>query len=276
MNSKVFFGSLWHRREAPLPHEFRYPIVTFGIDLAELDTLDSWAPLLGYHHRAIFRIRDADYLSHLKGSIREKLHQVIASQLALSPPARTTLVTMPRYGGYVFNPVSFFVSTDVDGALHSIVVEVNNTFGETHLYPLKPASPGVRLPVTFTAEKRFFVSPFFDTHGDYQFSLSSCGDTLALELVLVRDGIRVFRGCLEASGITLSKRALAGVLLRSPLSLWMAIPRIQWQALLLLWRAKVPVFRKPQPSDPNTIRSEQRLMHRLRLWVLQYLERRNV
>lgn len=275
MNSQIFYGTLWHRRELPRVHEFRYPLITFGIDLSELDALDRWAPLFGYRHQALFGIRDADYLSHLGGSIQEKLHQVISSQLALPPPAKTILVTMPRFAGYVFNPVSFYVSSYTDGALHSIVVEVNNTFGETHLYPLKPQTIGEHLPARFTAAKRFFVSPFFDSQGEYQFLLSNCSKELAVELHLFRDGARVFSGSLRATGVPLTKRALAGVLLKSPLSIWMAIPRIQWQALWLLWRAKVPVFRKPDPTDPNTIRSEQGIVHRVRLWILQCLRREN-
>ena len=44
------------------------------------------------------------------------------------------LVTMPALLGYAFNPVSFYYGRDARNALRLIVCEVNNTFGESHLY----------------------------------------------------------------------------------------------------------------------------------------------
>ncbi|KAF0517369.1 DUF1365 domain-containing protein [Gigaspora margarita] len=43
---------------------------------------------------------------------------------------------MPRFFGYTFNPVSFYYCYDIIDALKIIVLEVNNTFGEKHLYIL--------------------------------------------------------------------------------------------------------------------------------------------
>lgn len=55
------------------------------------------------------------------------------------------LLTQCRVLGYVFNPISMFYCHDVHGALATVVAEVNNTFGERHLYLLdgrKNASTG--------------------------------------------------------------------------------------------------------------------------------------
>ena len=38
--------------------------------------------------------------------------------------------------GYVFNPVSFWVCHDAPAPSRAVLVEVNNTFGETHHYLL--------------------------------------------------------------------------------------------------------------------------------------------
>ncbi len=44
---------------------------------------------------------------------------------------------MPRFLGYAFNPISIFHCYDKNNYLKVIILEVNNTFGEKHLYVLK-------------------------------------------------------------------------------------------------------------------------------------------
>ena len=50
---------------------------------------------------------------------------------------RITLVTNLRVLGYVFNPASFYLCRDPDGALQVVIVEVHNTHRERHLYTLR-------------------------------------------------------------------------------------------------------------------------------------------
>lgn len=49
------------------------------------------------------------------------------------------LITAPKFLGYSFNPVSFWYLYSVDNELTAIIAEVNNTFGERHIYLLKPS-----------------------------------------------------------------------------------------------------------------------------------------
>ena len=53
-----------------------------------------------------------------------------------------TLITSLRVLGYVFNPASFFLCRDARGILRVVIVEVHNTFGERHLYTLRPEREG--------------------------------------------------------------------------------------------------------------------------------------
>ena len=46
------------------------------------------------------------------------------------------MVTTPRFLRYAFNPVSFHYCYNKNNELKVIVLEVNNTFGEKHLYVL--------------------------------------------------------------------------------------------------------------------------------------------
>jgi Protein of unknown function (DUF1365) len=47
------------------------------------------------------------------------------------------LITAPRFMGYSFNPVSFWYLYSKDRELTSMILEVNNTFDERHMYFLK-------------------------------------------------------------------------------------------------------------------------------------------
>jgi DUF1365 family protein len=88
------------------------------------------------------------------------------------------LITMPRILGYVFNPVSFWVVPDRDGNVIGVICEVNNTFGERHIYicshPQGRDAGQVVLPSdVLEAKKIFHVSPFLQREGGYKFRFSS-------------------------------------------------------------------------------------------------------
>ena len=82
------------------------------------------------------------------------------------------LMTQPRFLGFWFNPVSFWMVLRGD-ALLAVIAEVNNTFGQRHSYlchlpGFAPVGPADRLD----ADKVFHVSPFQDVAGRYEFRFS--------------------------------------------------------------------------------------------------------
>jgi cyclopropane-fatty-acyl-phospholipid synthase len=177
---------------------------------------------------------------------------------------------MPRLFGYVFNPVSFFIAFDAQDRVIGCVTQVNNTFGEAHIYPLV-CTPSV-MPVCWRFPKKFFVSPFFDTQGEYEVVVKSEGRMLSIQVDLHRDESLVFSASLEGAAYSLSRRSLVTTLLRYPFSVVLTMPRIHVQALVLFFKAKATPFDKPRPSDPYTIRSQQNTIHRVRLWFLSVLK----
>ncbi|KAL1610074.1 hypothetical protein SLS60_001739 [Paraconiothyrium brasiliense] len=75
------------------------------------------------------------------------------------------LVTAPRFFGYSFNPASFWYIYNRDHQLTRMITEVNNTFGERHLYLLDGSSP--TSPVTTPAEEDLVPTPPKATFADY-------------------------------------------------------------------------------------------------------------
>ncbi len=83
---------------------------------------------------------------------------------------RVLLVAQPRVLGFLFNPVSFWLIVDQTDDLRAVIAEVNNTYGQRHSYlcahdDLRP----IRFSDTLTTKKVFYVSPFQDVSGRYDF-----------------------------------------------------------------------------------------------------------
>ncbi len=253
MKSRLYIASAMHARYAPVPHRFRYPVFTFAFDLDELPQLDREVRGFGHNRRALVSLHDGDYLRG-EGTIRERLMRFLREADCDDGIARVELLTMPRMFGHVFNPVSFHYCYRADGSVRCIVAEVNNTFGERHLYILRePEGDPTRFPLQFQHEKQFHVSPFNDMRGHYEFSLSELGPSMRLTIDLIRDGGKVLTASLWGDAAPLDSRTLRANVFRHPFRIVYNLPRIAWQACLLHYRRKLPIHRKPNPSHPMTI-----------------------
>lgn len=267
--SSIAFGRVSHWRSVPQHHSFWYPIFTFQLDVDELPRASLGPRLFGFNRRAIFSVRDSDYLSG-EGTLRQKVEHILRERGVSASPARITLITTPRYFGYVFNPVSFFACFDEQDRLTAFITEVNNTFGETHIYPLvcEPTS----LPVTWRFPKEFFVSPFFDVQGGYIVSLHKEGRQISVQVDLEKDEKVVFSATLDGDSEPLARSSVWRVIRRYPLTTFLTMPRIHGQAMALFFRVGACPFTKPTPTHPYTIRSQQGIIHRARLALLGMLK----
>jgi DUF1365 family protein len=268
--SAISYGEVAHWRAVPKEHSFSYPIFSFLLDLDELEAMSFRSRLFGVNRWSVFSIVYADYLSG-KGTLREDVERVLREQGREHMPARITLITMPRFFGYVFNPVSFFACFDAEDRIIALITEVHNTFGEAHIYPLtcEPTS----VPVEWKFPKEFFVSPFFDLQGEYSLCVESVASELSIRVDLAREGQRVFSATLRGSARPLTLGRLMQTLIRYPLTSLLTMPRIHGQALRLFFRVGACPFEKPQPHHPCTIRSRQNIIHRARLALLSLLRK---
>ena len=269
MRSKVVWGTVDHWRKYPKEHPFDYPVFTFEFDVDELSSMNVGPRLLAYERRAVFSVRSADYLEGT-GTLREKVERVLVKHGQLEKPARITLITSPRYFGYVFNPVSFFACFDAHDRVLGLITQVNNTFGDTHVYPLVAAEPSA-MPVTWNFSKDFFVSPFFTMEGTYEVALENEGVTLGVRVDLHKNGEKVFAASLRGEGELITKGRLLATLRRFPITAFLTMPRIHGQAMALYFKAKALVYKRPHPTSENTIRSRQNLIHHARLGLLAIL-----
>jgi cyclopropane-fatty-acyl-phospholipid synthase len=262
MNSQIYQGYLMHSRLEPVKHTFVYPVYYYALDLLELPQLNDSLNLFGYNHIRPIAIHDQDYLGDGKQSILTKLFSHLQKHGYQQEITNVKLVTTARYFNYVFNPVSFFYCYCADGSLGCTVVEINNTYGETHLYILdQPAAKVPGFLARYQVAKEFYVSPFNDLQGDYDFYLSELQENLDIRINIVRAGKEVFVSRLWGTATALTDANLIKTLMKYPISAALAMPRITKEALILRYRKGLKPVLKPQPTSPMTIRQSQPSWH---------------
>ena len=256
MNAFLYNGLIEHHRHKPRDHQFRYPLYVYGFDLDDLPLLDRRLPFFGYNRFRPASVHDKDYLDSGPGTIREKLDRFLAREGFGETVARVFLITSPRYFNYVFNPVSFYYLFAADGALVGNVAEVNNTFGEKHLYILR--SPGwgnSDHTATYRTEKAFHVSPFNRIEGTYEFCFADISKELDVGINIRQAGEVVFEARLRGSPEPLTASSQMKMFLRHPIAPHLSVPRILFEASKLSFGKKLTYHDKPVPLSPMTIRT---------------------
>ncbi|WP_151719809.1 DUF1365 domain-containing protein [Gemmobacter serpentinus] len=166
--------------------------------------------------------------------------------LARASDMTMALMAQPRFLGFWFNPVSFWMvlrGTD----LLAVIAEVNNTFGQRHSYichhpDFAPIAPDDRLHTA----KVFHVSPFQDVAGDYAFRFDVAATDIAV-LIRQTHGEEGLVATLRSRPRPLRQHALIAAALRRPGGALRIVALIYWQALRL--RLKGVAYR-PLPPKP--------------------------
>ncbi|SHF95335.1 cyclopropane-fatty-acyl-phospholipid synthase [Desulfacinum infernum DSM 9756] len=266
----LFDAAVEHRRREPVEHAFRYPLRLFGFDLEELPHIARRLPLFGLNRWNLLSIHDRDYLDPGDAPIREKLERHLRSAGLDASPARVVLVTSSRHLTRVFNPVSFYFFFDVHENWIGMAAEVNNTFGERHLYVLtNPESDSQEGLHRYYTDKAFHVSPFHDMEGRYEFLVRDIRKGLDIRIRLLKEGRVVFEAHLEGRPVPLTSANLLKDLARRPAVAHKTMPRILREAYHLYRDHKLPVYAKPAARDAWTLikNPPSPLDRRLQSWL---------
>jgi hypothetical protein len=234
-----------HHRFAPREHRFHYDIFLVCLDLDELGRLP--LRLLRHNRRGLYSLRDDDHLGDPGRPLRENLEAFLQREGVTERPARVRLLTLPRFLGHVFNPVSFYFCERADGSPLCAVAEVGNTFGERKPYLVRQPlerHPGFEARVP----KHFYVSPFLALDDQFHFHLPFPGERLALQVDNHAGGARQLHTTLTGWRRELTDGALLRETLRVPFVTLRVIAGIHWEAFRL-WLKRVPWHRKA--ADPH-------------------------
>ncbi len=247
--SRLYFGTVQHRRIRPRAHALRNRLFWTLIDLDELPRLSRRSALFSHNRWNLVSFHDRDHGDANGAPLRPQVERTLAASGIDFDGGPIRLLCMPRVCGYAFNPISVYFCHRKDGALSAIVYEVHNTFGERHSY-VYDASERDR-PSAHGCEKRFHVSPFMDMAMRYEFRTVPPADRIALSI----------RGC-DAEGLLIhasltglaapwSTASLLRGLVLYPFVTMKVTAAIHWHALRL-WLKGIPVRHKPAAPAQST------------------------
>ncbi|MDE3239355.1 MAG: DUF1365 domain-containing protein [Paracoccaceae bacterium] len=236
-------GETMHARRGAVKHAFRY-----GVDFVLIDPDETAGPLLFSRNR----MNLASVLDRNHGGLRGQGRGAAWAREALAHAGAPhglslRLLTQPRFLGFWFNPVSFWLAFKGD-ALVAVIAEVNNTFGDRHSYlcardGFAPIRPEDRL----AARKCFHVSPFQDISGGYVFTFDIRENRIAIR-ILLDDGPEGLVATLTGTRMPLTNTRLLGAALRRPFGPLRTLALIYWHALRLKLKG---VAYRPRPLPPQ-------------------------
>ena len=242
-------GEVRHTRLRPAHHAFAVP--TFYLLLPLRSLRDAACPALHRNQRHWLSWHDGDHGQGGPDALAW-VEALLAAEGVDDADGEIWLQTYPRVLGYTFKPVSFWFAHRADGSLCAVVAEVNNTFGERHVYLLR--GPELAFGRDILASKVFHVSPFCQVQGTYRFRFMRQGDRIVSRVELFDDA-----GPLLVTSQSGRSEPLTGTALRRAAWQWPWLTlgitvRIHWHALRL-WLKRVPFFRKPEPPRQPVTRS---------------------
>ena len=208
--TSIFSGKVWQMRN-PIADEPRHNLMQrhnmWLFNLDDPDSIPDAFPLS-------FDTRD-----HLRSY--QKKHGRLASSIALADAVREVLnerfagsgidlerghieiLTVPRYFGYTFTPISVYFAYDASSKLTSVIFEVSNTpWHDDILYAHrvdKAADGDDRRILVFHDVKQMYVSPFQSMSQTYEWHVTlPTSDALALVVRVSQDGINYFEAGFRA------------------------------------------------------------------------------
>lgn len=255
---EICIGRMMHKRLKPVPHHISYGVFFVRVPLSALSSVDNrW---FGFERFNLLSLHVRDYGPRDGTDPARWVRETIESQGVPFPGGEIVLQTFPRMLGFVFNPVSFWLCHDREGALRVVLAEVNNTFGERHNYVVthmdgRPIQADDMIP----ARKVFHVSPFCEVKGQYRFRFIDTDDRALAQIDFhdsERDDDKVIAAHIQGKPEPLTSRSALRAFMTHPLMTLMVVWRIHWHALKL-WLKRVPFFHKPAPPLVETTRSVQ-------------------
>lgn len=239
MNSCLYECTVFHRRLKPKPHEFVYRIFLCYFDLDELKEIERAIPFFGYNRANLYSFRDQDHLQLGGATAAENALNFLRTQNPSLTPAKVRLLCLPRFLGYVFNPISIFFFFDESDHPLAAIAQVRNTFLEVKPYfvPLHKEGFAIRTP------KNFYVSPFSKLDLEFEFRLQTPTERLAVYVDDWEGQEKQLVSALTGKRQPLNAVNLAKFTVKYPLITLKIILLIHWEALRLWWK-RIPWFAK--------------------------------
>ena len=224
-------GEVRHRRYRPFAHEFRLKVLYLDLVVEEIQEINRTLRLFSRNGFNAYALNDRDHQGGDGAGLVEAMTQHVADIGGDTEGLR--IITQPSAFGYVFNPVSFFVTKTGD-ASPLVVAEVHNRRRERHLYDMRLSCHNGVLHSTFA--KEFYVSPFIPMEGWYEFSMEDDGRDSRFSFCQWDEGGLQFQADLNLVARSLNDANLAKALFTHPIVPWKTVGSIYLEAIKLKLR----------------------------------------
>lgn len=232
-------GHVTHHRTGRVRHAFRYGVYQWLVDLDAI-------PEQPWYLKPFASFSAGDHLGDPTRSIKANVeHYLSLNGIDLGASSRILMLANARVLGHVFDPLSVLWCFDAQNALVCIVAEVHNTYGERHVYLLRPDPSGVAL-----ADKAFHVSPFYDVSGRYEMRFELTPEVVSSTVILRREEAVAFSATFRGHPTPATPSAVIRQLIRRPLMPQQISAMIRVHGIWL-WLRRLPVWRPPhhQPQE---------------------------
>ena len=247
-NSHLLVGSVRHKRSRFINYDFTHGAWYLAIDIDALDKLNKQLWFLSVNHKNLLEFRTTDHLDGSNQPLSDSIRQRLSDLGYQSLDWKIILVTYPRVLGFIFNPVSFYLSRDSNNVGRHVIAEVNNTHGEREIYDFTDSSI-MKAPTVFKASssKRMYVSPFISPDARYDLRVSDINNLIQISISeWENDEITLFAN-MKLTKTKLNYRNLTKRLLRDPFITFKTLLLIGWH----VWRIKRRgvIWTKHHPKD---------------------------
>ena len=245
MKSRLYTGTLRHRRHLPRAHAFDYRVFMPYLHLDEIESVLASSRFWSTARFAPASFRREDFLGDPKQPLKAEVRRQIEEQTGEKHRGPIYLLANMRYFGMQINPLAcYYCFNEDETALEYLIAEVTNTpWNERHSYVLT-AKPGQRV-LRQDFDKDFHVSPFNPMDMRYSWRSNIPAERLAIHLENHSDRGREFDATLALVAEPITAAALRGILLRFPLMTAKVAGAIYWQALKLFIK-RVPYHPHPR------------------------------
>lgn len=256
---KFLYGRTTHTRFVPFRRTFGYAVNMIEIDLGRLE--DAERSVWGFSAGSfdLMRLNLEKYGNRHGDNLLSWALEMFQQHGVSIAQRKITLATFPDVLGLGFSPISLWLLKDTDDAIHALIYEVHNTFGDRHSYV-------VPFPPTETrheVEKELHVSPFFDVTGKYRFTVSQNDNRLRLLIENLESNERTHTAVLDVTSQPATTPRLLRRTLWAPLSGLSVIISIHWQALWI-WLKGAKYHSRPEKSGEAYSMASSAIMPRER------------
>lgn len=255
----IYKGEVVHKRFHPKKHAFNYPLAMILVDV---DTIESsfkqsrwWSlerfNLISFYRKDYIqseRITNSDISNR---SISEVVSEKIFDDCGEQFKGSVKILTNPRFFGYVFNPVSFYLCYDENNQIKYILSQINNTpWNERYTYVHRvPSHSGSKM--VFEFDKEFHVSPFMPMNLNYTWKFILDNNQVDIHMALFDSGVKQFVASMRAKYSPFTAINMFKLPVEFPMQTLRIVWRIYWHALRL-WMKKIPFYEHPNSHEPKS------------------------